>query len=608
MKDIQLDIRTIHSFIVQRTENLNKLNGGIQEAWNEQMILDSFLDVTGLEKNEETRYIAYQRIASLREDGLLNFINKKWFREEQGDWIRAKAFVFVQEYHDKLHRGLIDIIEENDLLTPFYRKLIKWVHFVWWKFHTFHTAWNLKLINWVNRGLETRFWDLEVVMKYLWENDLFDKWHGWEIADRSYSILEQDGDGYRKFAYIDAFPEEIDGIIRELWFLRDSLEWEIDDIYHQKEVYIQYFEALIGALSESSTDMLVDKWARVDEIWMQMQSPFQIVHPLEYYEDKYRKAVAPEWDLRLKNSELFESTVQGNIETMFHHLAIEMEIWDDSPVKIFSLQGLKKVQLYISDPMMYYGSQLWWLPSAQVVPNDAEVSKIHGKKIFSFPESVLKRMRSRPLMKIEEITFSSDILTQRKNLLFGPENWFYALYDIETIGHEFGHTLWLDLDTETRMNMTGNFKNIEEWKATTGWLMAFFQSPTQVLKKDIVTDLIVRSVWLIGWMKQWDVLPYYCEWLIHLKILFDSEIISLDTQGKVVMNYSDEWFEILWRIYKEHYKKLIQTYVTKTDASVFLFEYTIQKNGFFLPKDEKIRDFVEWYYALYEDIWNIIAE
>jgi hypothetical protein len=39
---------------------------------------------------------------------------------------------------------------------------------------------------------------------------------------------------------------------------------------------------------------------------------------------------------------------------------------------------------------------------------------------------------------------------------------------VSTTGHEFGHTLWLDSDTEMRMNGTGNFKNVEEWKATTG--------------------------------------------------------------------------------------------------------------------------------------------
>jgi hypothetical protein len=31
--------------------------------------------------------------------------------------------------------------------------------------------------------------------------------------------------------------------------------------------------------------------------------------------------------------------------------------------------------------------------------------------------------------------------------------------------------------TEQALNVSGNFKNIEEWKATAGGLMAFFRTP-----------------------------------------------------------------------------------------------------------------------------------
>ena len=54
-----------------------------------------------------------------------------------------------------------------------------------------------------------------------------------------------------------------------------------------------------------------------------MQSPFQVVHPLEYYEDIYRKAMAPEWDLRLQNNELFTSVVQEDMKQMFAKIAEE---------------------------------------------------------------------------------------------------------------------------------------------------------------------------------------------------------------------------------------------------------------------------------------------
>lgn len=608
LSTIEKDIHSIHKIIGKRIESLNELSKGIKESWSERATLDFFLDTLEIEKNEETRYIAYERVAKLREDSLLNFISKSEFSKEEKNIILAKAFRFVQEFHDQLHHSLIEDIEKWGLLTPFYRKLTLWVHAVWKAFHRFHDTWNERLIHWVNERLESRFWSKEAVMNYLTKNNLFDAWHGWEIADRSYSLLQEDGDEYKKLSYKNAFPQEIGAIIEKLHELKESLQNETDEVYGQKEAYFLYFDALISAFSETDTDNLVTQWAKVDEAWMTIHTPFQIVHPLEYYEDIYRKAVAPEWDFRLKNSDLFESVVQDDIQNMFERFLTEKDIAKDSPVARFSHQGLSKVQLYISSPMMYYGSQLGWLPSAQVVPNDAEVSKTHGKKIFSFPENVLARYRSQPQMKISKLTLSDTIRAKRKEILFGSDSRFYRLYDIETIGHEFWHTLWLDLDTEIHMNASWNFKNIEEWKATTGWLMAFFQNPENNYKEDVLVDLITRSVGLISWMKQDEVVPYYTEWLIHLKLLFDSKIIYLDEQNRVELRYSEETFESLREIYEDHYGKLIDVYISKSDASKFLDEYTIREGWYFLPKDEVLRGFVKSYYHLYEEIWSVIDD
>jgi len=52
---------------------------------------------------------------------------------------------------------------------------------------------------------------------------------------------------------------------------------------------------------------------------MEIKTPFQISHPLEYYEDKYRKAVAPEWDLRILNT-VFKSDIEESMEKMYEEL------------------------------------------------------------------------------------------------------------------------------------------------------------------------------------------------------------------------------------------------------------------------------------------------
>jgi hypothetical protein len=56
---------------------------------------------------------------------------------------------------------------------------------------------------------------------------------------------------------------------------------------------------------------------------MKIQTPFQIVHPLEYYEDRYRKAVAPEWEIRLQNVDLLQSKTKESIKPMFEGISKE---------------------------------------------------------------------------------------------------------------------------------------------------------------------------------------------------------------------------------------------------------------------------------------------
>jgi hypothetical protein len=103
-----------------------------------------------------------------------------------------------------------------------------------------------------------------------------------------------------------------------------------------------------------------------------------------------------------------------------------------------------------------------------------------------------------------------------------------------------------------------------------------------------------------------DIVPYYCEALIHLDILFESGIITFDGE-KIRVHYSEENFEKLSTLYISTYKKLLYTYLEKESADVFLFDYTVKENKYFYPKNTDIRSFVEYYYDMYEKIGNQIA-
>jgi len=55
-------------------------------------------------------------------------------------------------------------------------------------------------------------------------------------------------------------------------------------------------------------------------------------------------------------------------------------------------------------------------------------------------------------MKISSLTIDEEILKKYRNFLFGTDAAYNKVYDIETIGHEYGHTLWLTPESEVKMN------------------------------------------------------------------------------------------------------------------------------------------------------------
>ncbi len=604
------DMEKIHALAAERTEELNALAQGIQEADSKQReTLDAFLDSVGLPSTEESRYAAYMRIAHLREGALLNLFESGDFDQAAKDRILSAAFEYAKNVHMGYDERILAEIDRNELLTPFYRTLLRGAHKVGLRFNAFQQSWNTELINGVNRRIDERFGkDHAAAMRFLSENGLFDRGHGGENADRSYSILRESGESYVRLAYAEAFPKEVSEIVAAIRALVLDLSTFEDDVYGQHGAYGTYLSAIADAFEETDPDRCVERWAAVDVAWMSVTGPFQITHPLEYYEDKFRKAVAPEWDVRLRNDSLFASVAKTSVETAFETIAADKGLSADNEAHAFSKSSLNRTQLHISTPLFFYGAFMNGLFSAQVVPNDAEVSRVHGKKIFSFAQTVLKRSRAQPKMKLSRLTLSDAIRKKCDEVVFGPDERFYRLYDVETIGHEFGHTLWMELDTEPRMNESGEFKNVEEWKATMGGLVAFLMNGDEVMKEDVIVDFIVRSVNLIAWMKEEESVPYYCEALVHLTILFDSGIVFRNSEGAIEMNEGAAAYEAFKRLAMETYSHLADVYLAKSDATEFLDCYAVRENGYFLPTDPRVREFVEWYYDLYEKFGNAVDD
>lgn len=606
LKEFQNNLKEIYNLSNEYEKRISKFFLGINKQGSEQEFLDNFLGSQNLPKNKESRFALASKLYFLKNTSLTQFLKKQKISEDKKQKILEKTYLWVKKFYEKDFDEFIQEIENKNLLTEFYLEIIKGVHNVGKKMNVLQIKWK-EHISKVNKELEKKFKEPKKIMGFLRKENLLDKGHNNKEADRCYSVLIKEGEKYKRKSYFEVF-EEVKEIVGELKKFKNNLENLEDEIYNQKEKYINYLDSLINAFSEVEVDGLVKVWAEVDVAWMKITTPFQIAHPLEYYDDAYRHSVSIEWDLRLKNFNLPENKRKDKIKSMYEKLFEKFgrEKWK----KIFekSIANLERVQLYLSKPILFYGSELDGLFSAQVVPNDLEVSKKFGKKIFGFSEMVLNQSRDSPFTKLSKEVFEEKYVREAREFLFNETEKWHRIYDFETIGHEFGHILWLDDDSETKMNKTGNFKNIEEFKATMGGVISFIFGNEKELKREFFRDILSRAISLISWMEEESYRPYYCEVLIQLHGFIESGILSFNGEKIIIDLDSEEKYEKLeaWEI--QTYEKLIKNYLNKIDASEFLENYLEYENKTFFPKNKKLREIVEFFYKKYQEFGNQIDE
>ena len=607
-KNFNEDLKEVYELVGSKQKELGDCfkivennSSGFKEI---RVLVDRFLHEIGLSLNNENRLSALTRLISLRDEQLVQSLIKEEVSDEKIDDIKEKAYLWVQEFYLKRHSELLEYIEEKQLLNDFYRELLKGVHEVGIAISAWQSSWTKHIINSINTELQERFGDKTV--EYLDEHKLYDIDSDGMKADRAYSVLKKIDNGYEALSYASFFKEEVNQVVSAYEKMIVTLNGLEDNETNQKEQYIAYFKALKDAFGEIDQKKLIFRWQEVDRAWMKVTSPIQVGHPLEYYEDHFRKAVALEWDVRISNpSNLGAEETYKKILYMYKTLFDKL---GKEKIKVLDLtvSNLERVGLYIGRPALYYGAEFNGLFSAQVVPNDELVSKEEGKKIFAFSDNILDSLRAKPFLKIQNKIFGKDFMDKERALVFKKPDLWHKVYEVTTIGHEYGHILWLDNDTEMNMNRSGVFKNIEEFKATTGGLMAFFMNEDDSCKYYVLADLIKRSVGLIAWMQTDEVQPYYCEGLIHLSGLFETKVLSFN--DKLEIDMSSEAYERLKVWYMQTYEALASHYLAKKDANEFLSKYAIKSKGIYMPIDKKVKDFVDFYWSLHQGIGREIDQ
>ncbi|WP_300367895.1 invasion protein CiaB [Hydrogenimonas sp.] len=598
------DLQRIYDEILRRQKTLGSyyelLGGGHAdaEAW-----VGDFLRRVGLPETPDTRMAALTRLIGLRDDALTQVLEKEGFDEETVIAAKETAYKLVADFYLKRHLELLDWIEDEALLTPFYREILKEAHRVGEAMSNWQSAWTAHIIHGVNRELFELFnGDEEKIYEMLESEDLIDLREEGCVGDRCYSVLKKTKKGFKSVPYAKAFRMEVQDIVNRVTNMRELLATMEDEVFGQKDAWLGYLDALIDAFSHMEIEGLIKKWAEVDRRWMAITAPIQIGHPLEYYEDHYRKAVALEWDVRLASPKLMqETTIPSQITAMSETLARE---FGEEALSLHEncAEQVTRTQLYIGVPALFYGAEFQGLFSAQVVPNDTEVSRELGKKIFAFADNVLESKKSRPVMRIAREILGDDFVRHQRSVMFDKPDLWHKVYEITTVGHEYGHILWVGDETETAMNGSGNYKNVEEFKATVGGLMAFFMHEDATLREEVLRDTVARAVGLMSWRKTGEVEPYYVEGLLHLDILFEAGVLGFD--GKhLSIDLGEDAYRKQKALYHARYIRLAhEFYIPKRDAGGFLANYVEKWEGIWLPKNERVRNFVEFYWGRYLEI------
>ncbi|MDE7173448.1 MAG: invasion protein CiaB, partial [Helicobacter sp.] len=293
------DMQELCNMVSARDDALNRLFLDIDNDKNPQIqAVIGLLQKLDLPDTQPNRFALLCRLVHLSESAVIQTLKKAGKSNEEIKKSKRILLDWVSDFHTKTHQEIVEECENRQLLTPFYRQILQGMHHIGKAFNALHCAWKFTLIEGINPALLEEFGgDVPRLLHAL--QDICEVSEEGEKSDRSYSIpLLQNGQ-LRAIAYADAFRDEIDAIQKAIKQLIKELHNEGDDLFGAKDCYIAYFHAIESALSEESVPKLLGAWREVDRAWMRLKTPIQPAHPLEYYEDHYRKAVAPEWDLRI---------------------------------------------------------------------------------------------------------------------------------------------------------------------------------------------------------------------------------------------------------------------------------------------------------------------
>jgi len=153
-KQFMEDLQVIYDELQSRQAGLNQYYELLDDTKGHDQAdksVEAFLTLLDLPRNKDSEMAALTRFVNLREDALEQVLEKHGCSREEIAMKKELAYGFTSRMHISRHESFIAWVEENNLLTPFYRSLMLGVHYVgaamsvWQSHWTDHIIYNINL-------------------------------------------------------------------------------------------------------------------------------------------------------------------------------------------------------------------------------------------------------------------------------------------------------------------------------------------------------------------------------------------------------------------------------------------------------------------------------
>lgn len=232
---------------------------------------------------------------------------------------------------------------------------------------------------------------------------------------------------YHTYTYYYLFKKYFENFNKYLLDASQSLE----NIASENSIkYAKYLRQIAKSLMCEDKTIIEKEWEKVDVLWMDIKTDFQIVHDIETgYADPLRTKVIPEFSLRILDNKYVNE----------NKIIEEIRVWllNDLKKRETQLSGEAIKAISNSFAGIYYvpihtGMAYHFRFSGQSIPNRINIRTEKGIKIFFDPVST--EIRTVSTKKLAEKVLLDKTLTSKINSI--------EQIVMHVAAHEFGHAIY----------------------------------------------------------------------------------------------------------------------------------------------------------------------